>query len=60
MKTERQIIDDLGNWLCTDMEKDLVKNNDMARLPPTADMEKRLLITEVAKRIQWYRDNMLD
>lgn len=57
MKTERQIIDDLGEWLCRDMEKGLVKSNDMARLPPIADMNKFNIIRDVSRRIQWYRDN---
>jgi len=59
MKTEKQIIDELGEWLCTDMEKDLAKSMDRGGIPPTADMEKRAIIRDVAKRIHWYAANVL-
>lgn len=59
-KTERQVIDELGEWLCTDIEKDIVKSNDAARIPPSADMEKIEIIKDIAKRIHWYKENCLD
>jgi len=59
MKTEKEIIDDLGNWLCRDMEKDIQFENLDHGLPPTHQMEKQLMIREVAKRIKFYRDNVL-
>ena len=60
MKTEREIIDSLGEWLCIDMEKALIKSSD-PRLPLSTDRaEKTLLIRDVAERIKFYIDNCLD
>lgn len=59
MKTEKEIIDDLGNWLCANMERELARNSASLCLPPTADIEKRKLILDVADRIKWYRDNII-
>lgn len=59
MKTEKEIIDNLGNWLCTDMERELARNSASSGLPPTSDIEKRKLIRDVADRIKWYRDNII-
>lgn len=60
MKNEKQIIDDLGEWLCMDMEKALVRALD-PRLPLSTDRsEKILFIRDVAERIKFYRDNCLD
>lgn len=59
MKTEKQIIDSLGEWLCLDMEKSLAKSID-PRLPfPTESANGRLIIRDVAERIRFYRDNCL-
>ena len=57
MKTERQIVDDLGDWLCTDMEKEIAKSDCEAGLPSTASMAQRALIIDVARRIKWYAEN---
>ena len=57
--TEKQIIDDLGEWLCRDMEKDVQISNENHGLPPTHQMENQVMIRHVAKRIQFYRDNCI-
>ena len=53
MKTEKQIIDELGEWLCKDLERELTKAN----LPFTELTEKLGTLHKIAERIQWYRDN---
>jgi hypothetical protein len=59
MKVEKKIIDDLGDWLCRDMEKEIQFSNLEQGLPSTHQMEKQQMIREVAKRIKFYRDNVL-
>lgn len=60
MKTEKQIINELGEWLCRDMEKDIVMENERRGLPSIADMEKIIIVQDVARRIHWYIDNVID
>jgi hypothetical protein len=60
MKTEREIIDALGEWLCRDMEKDLKKAAD-PRLPiSTQTAQGMAVISEVAARIKYYKEHCLD
>lgn len=60
MKTERQIIDELGEWLCRDMERAIVKALDHNSPLSTDRAEKIQIIKDVAKRIRFYRDNCLE
>jgi hypothetical protein len=59
MEIEKQVIDDLGNWLCRDMEKEIQFGNLEQGLLSTYQMEKQKMIREVSKRIKFYRDNVL-
>ena len=52
----KKVIDDLGEWLCRDMEKSLVQAHE--GIMSTDRAEKVALIRDVAERIQWYRDNL--
>lgn len=63
MKTELEIIDELGEWLCRDMEKALAKQEDYDgyRGPiSTYGAAERQNIKNVADRIQYYKTNCLD
>lgn len=64
MKTERQIIDELGEWLCTDMETSLAKaeEQDGYRKGTMSTYNGAIMdnIRDVAKRIKYYRDNCID
>ena len=60
MKTEKEIIDDLGNWLCTDMEKAVHRNSRHDGPISTNQMAMLDLISDVAERIKFYRDNVLN
>jgi len=59
MKTEKEIINELGEWLCNDMEKSLYKH-----IRPDFPLSTRYAtvienINDVAKRISYYRDHCL-
>lgn len=51
---ERAVVDDLGEWLCRDMEKSAAKEDLF-----TARIQMYAIINDVARRIQFYRDNCL-
>ena len=53
-----KVINDLGEWLCRDMEKALIRG--YGDIMPTDRANKLVLIRDVAERIQWYRDNLDD
>jgi len=56
--SKKEIIDQLGEWLCKDMQKDLVaKGGYDTGLPSTEYFNKVGLVKEVAERIKFYRDN---
>ena len=57
-QTERQTIDALGEWLCRAMGEDILKT--YKGYPPVTAPEQYTVVREVAKKIQWYRDNCLD
>ena len=60
MKTEKDIIDDLGEWLCKDMERTLLKAVN-PRMPPSIDkVQNLMLIRDAIERIRFYRDNCLN
>lgn len=61
MKSEIEIIDDLGEWLCRDMELEVskIRGGDKG-IPSTAYMGKLTIIKEVGDRIKFYRDNVLE
>lgn len=62
MKTEKEIIDELGDWLCTDMEKDLVRDQDGdgKMLMDTEYGRKLDIIRAVGEKIHWYANNVAD
>jgi len=55
-KTKVQTVDDLGDWLCREMELELAKASHRTL---TVDAAKINTIKEVAKLIRFYRDNLL-
>ncbi len=60
MKTEKEIINELGEWLCNDMEKSLFKHISPKR-PLSARYDKGIEnIKDVSKRITFYRDHCLE
>ena len=57
-----QAIDNLGEWLCTDLEKDAVRNlPDEGRYSGVSAQHANntAIIKHVAERIKWYIDNEL-
>ena len=61
MKTDRQIIDELGEWLCRDMEKDLAKQEEMdgyrRGCVSTYHASAVANMHDIAGRIRWYAEN---
>lgn len=60
MKSEKLVIDQLGKWLCRDMEKSLHGARERDGPLSTSEEEKIAMIIEVAVRIQYYRDNCIN
>lgn len=59
MKTEQQIIDALGEWICKDMANELHRNRSHASPFGTSEMAAFKRIHDVGERIKFYRDNVL-
>jgi len=59
---KRKVIDDLGIWLCTDMERDLVKSVEGScphGMETWANSEKMAWIKAVGDKIKFYRDHVV-
>jgi len=57
MKTERQIIDELGEWLCSDLERTLkIKYPGRTSMTYSNDIA---VVHNMGERIKYYRDNFL-
>ena len=59
-RTEKQTIDALGEWLCKQMELDMVTNSQLNGMLTTESFTQLLVIKDIAEKIRWYRDNCLD
>ena len=51
-------IDKLGEWLCRDMEKDMVKSTHPG-MPIGTDSNGYSIIKDVSRRIKFYRNNCI-
>ncbi len=60
MKTEKEIINELGEWLCNDMEKSLFKHISPG-FPLSTQYDSGIeTIKDVSERITFYRDHCLE
>ena len=58
MKTEKQIIDDLGNWLLIELERELIRESETNRF---TDVGRNMaLIHKIGSKIEFYRDNIFE
>lgn len=54
---KKQIINDLGNWLLIELERELIRESDLNRF---TDIGRNMgFIRNVASKIEFYRDNIL-